>query len=64
MVISACIWQGGKVNKCEEEFFPLAVYITLASYMAGASLKAKLGNHGHFMFSKQSVHHFRVIVVL
>jgi hypothetical protein len=25
---------------CEEEFFPLAVYIMLASYVAGASLKA------------------------
>jgi hypothetical protein len=40
MVISECVWQGWKVDGCKEEFFPLAVYITLASYVAGASLKA------------------------
>lgn len=41
MVISECIWQGWKVDECEAEFIPLAVYIMLASCMAGAVLKAK-----------------------
>lgn len=41
MVISECIWQGWKVDECEEGSFPLAVYIMLASCVAGAVLKAK-----------------------
>lgn len=41
MVISECIWQGWKVDECEEGFIPLAVYIMLASCVAGAVLKAK-----------------------
>jgi len=40
MVISECIWQGWKVDECEEGIFPSAVYIMLAGYMAGAVLKA------------------------
>ena len=45
---------------CGKGFVSLAVYSTLAGYKAGASLKANLGNHGHFMFST-SVPHLVVI---
>lgn len=62
MVISECIWQGWKVEECEEGLSPLAVYIMLASCMAGAVLKAKWETTDIFMFSNIVCILFSVIV--